>query len=366
MATWIARLEPSGRGPRLAVKDTIDVAGVPTTMGCAAVAEWAGPAVEDAACVTSARAAGARIVGKTNLHELCYGVTGINQWYGTPVNPLDSALVPGGSSSGSAVAVATDEVDVGYGTDTGGSVRIPAACCGVAGLKTTWGRVPLTGVWPLAPTLDTVGPLGRDVAGLVTGMRLLESGFTPAGEVVIVGRLRIPGVRPDHDAAVDRALASWGVEVVEVNLPGWAAADAAFEIVIATEAYTADRHLVERHPDRVGPLVARRVRAGAAVTSEAYDAALIARSAWQAELAEVFGRVQLLALPTMAIPVPALVDPAAGPGMNALTRPFNLSGSPALSLPLGGAGNSLQLIGPAYGEELLCSAGADAERAARS
>src|SRR5271167_2087131 len=156
--------------------------GVPTTAGCRAVAEQARPALADAACLEGARAAGARIVGRTNLHELALGVTGVNQWYGTPVNPLDPARVPGGSSSGSAVAVATDEADVAYGSDTGGSIRIPAACCGTTGLKTTWGRIPLDGVWPLAPSFDTIGPMARDVAGLVTGMQLLEPGFTVAGE----------------------------------------------------------------------------------------------------------------------------------------------------------------------------------------
>ena len=125
--------------------------GEQTTAGCRAVAGRAAPALRDAACLAGARAAGARIVGRTNLHELALGVTGVNPWYGTPVNPLDPALVPGGSSSGSAVAVATGEADVAYGSDTGGSVRIPAACCGIAGLKTTWGRVPLDGVWPLCP-----------------------------------------------------------------------------------------------------------------------------------------------------------------------------------------------------------------------
>lgn len=363
MSTWIRRLDDPGTGPRLAVKDVIDVAGVPTTVGCAALAETAAPAPADAACVRSARAAGVRIVGKTNLHELCYGVTGINPWYGTPRNPLDPDLVPGGSSSGSAVAVADDEADVGFGTDTGGSVRIPAACCGVAGLKTSWGRVPLAGVWPLAPTLDTVGPLARDVAGLVTGMALLEPGFAPGGQVDVVGRVRRSAVLPDHETAVDRALAAWGVRVVDVELPGWAAADDAFEAIIAWEAFRADRHLVERHPGRVGTVVANRVRAGAAVTATAYAAALTARAAWQAKLAAVLDRVQLLVLPTMATAVSALVDPEAGAGMNRLTRPFNLSGSPALSLPLGPAGHSLQLVGPDGGEELLCAAGADVERA---
>ena len=177
---------------RLAVKDLIDMAGVPTTAGCRAVADAAVPAGRDAACLAGARAAGARIVGRTNLHELALGVTGVNPWFGTPVNPLDAGLVPGGSSSGSAVAVATGEADVAFGSDTGGSVRIPAACCGVAGLKTTWGRIPLEGVWPLSPSFDTVGPMARDVAGLVTGMGLLEPGFAvDALRPARVGRLRV-------------------------------------------------------------------------------------------------------------------------------------------------------------------------------
>src|SRR5277367_5117165 len=189
MTTFITRYETTGPGVRLAVKDLIDMVGEPTTAGCRAVAERAVPAASDAACLAGAREAGARIVGRTNLHELALGVTGVNQWYGTPVNPLDSNLVPGGSSSGSAVAVATDEADVAYGSDTGGSVRIPAACCGTTGLKTTWGRVPLRGVWPLSPSFDTVGPMARAVAGLVLGMQLLEPVFVVAsGTACTVGR----------------------------------------------------------------------------------------------------------------------------------------------------------------------------------
>src|SRR5207237_4097765 len=133
----------------------------------------------------------ARVVGKVNLHELAYGTTGINPWFGTATNPLDPARVPGGSSSGSAVAVATGEADAAYGSDTGGSVRIPSACCGTAGLKTTHGRIPLDGVWPLAPSFDTIGPMARDVAGLILGMQLLEPGFAPATEAPThVGRVR--------------------------------------------------------------------------------------------------------------------------------------------------------------------------------
>src|SRR5690242_11671075 len=190
--TWIVRLDVPGHGPRLAVKDCIDVEGLPTTAGCQVVAEQASPAGRDAAVVAATRRAGARIVGKTNLTELCWSASGVNPWSGTPPNPADPLRLPGGSSSGSAVAVATGGTDAALGTDTGGSVRIPAACCGIAGLKTTWGRVPLRGVWPLAPSLDTIGPMARDVAGLITGMALLEPGFRAAAtDAVDVGLLTV-------------------------------------------------------------------------------------------------------------------------------------------------------------------------------
>ena len=206
VSTFILRLPHSDAGIRLAVKDLIDIAGVPTTAGCRAVAETAGPAEADAACMAGARAAGAAIVGKANLYELAFGASGVNEWFGTPVNPLDPGLVPGGSSSGSAVAVADGEADVAYGTDTGGSVRIPAAFCGVTGLKTTHGRMPLTGVWPLAPSLDTVGPMARDVAGAAAGMALLEPGF-------VTGRSRrrpgSPGSAPAAPRSIRASMPRW-------------------------------------------------------------------------------------------------------------------------------------------------------------
>src|SRR5436305_6651564 len=143
MTTFITKLDASGDGPRLAVKDIVDVEGVPTTAGCRAVERTAQAASADAACLTGARAAGARLVGKANLHELAMLPIGTNPWFGTPVNPLDPDLIPGGSSSGSAVAVATEEADVAIGSDTGGSARVPSARCGTAGRKTTHGRVSL-------------------------------------------------------------------------------------------------------------------------------------------------------------------------------------------------------------------------------
>ena len=237
--------------------------GVPTTAGCRAVAEEAEPAAADAACLAGARAAGAVIVGRTNLHEFALGVTGINPWYGTPENPLDPRLVPGGSSSGSAVAVATGEADVAFGSDTGGSVRIPAACCGTAGLKTTWGRVPLDGVWPLSPSFDTVGPMARDVAGVVLGMQLLEPGFEVGDAAGIrVGRLRVDA-HPAIEAAIDVALRTSEWPVTDIDEPSWDGVTAAAGILLVSEAWETDHELVARNPGKVGSDVVNRLTLGA-------------------------------------------------------------------------------------------------------
>ena len=136
---------------RLAVKDLIDMKGVVTTAGSEFLAKHSSPAKRDAKCLAIARQSGVQFVGKTNLSELAVAVSGMNAYYGTPRNPLDRGRIPGGSSSGSAVAVANDEADVAFGTDTAGSIRVPAACCGVVDLKTTFGLVPIDGVYPIAP-----------------------------------------------------------------------------------------------------------------------------------------------------------------------------------------------------------------------
>lgn len=371
MSTFTLRLDEGRGGPRVAVKDLIDMAGLPTTAGCRAVARRAGPAEGDAACLAGLRAAQARgearIVGRTNLHELAFGINGINPWYGTPVNPLDPLRVPGGSSSGSAVAVAAGEADLGIGSDTGGSVRLPAACCGIAGLKTTWGRVPLDGVWPLAASLDTVGPLARDVAGLAQAMSLLEPGFAVSPDrPSVVGRLRLPAA-PYVDQAVDGALRAAGFAVQGLGpevLDGWAAATAPTGRLLAAEAWQAQHVLVEQDPGGIGDDVRGRLLTGGEVDAAELTAVRQVGAGWKALLDSTFARVELIALPTLLDDPPLLTEAGRMYDLRA-TMPVNLAGLPAVSLPIPGRRlpASLQLIGPAGSEERLLAAAAAVEAA---
>jgi amidase len=374
VATFITRLPvtPAAAGSvRLAVKDLIDVAGVPTTAGSRAVAETAGPADRDAPCLAGARAAGAVIVGKANLHELAYGGAGLNEWFGTPVNPFDARLLPGGSSSGSAVAVADGDADIAYGSDTGGSIRVPAAFCGITGLKTTHGRVSLDGVWPLAPSLDTVGPMARDVAGVAAGMALLEPGFTvDALPAQRVGRVWPAGfdVDPAIDAAVDAALVRSGLTAAAIDLPGWMDAREACGVIIDAEAVESNRDLLADPSRRalLGANVLERLTGAETVTpDQVADARALARR-WRDALSGALRAAGgVLALPTVPF-FPPLVTHAAGLHFTAFTNPVNLAGFPALALPVPSAGPlpaSLQLIGLPGSEALLLATGALIESA---
>jgi amidase len=369
MSTWITQLEPPpGDGPRLAVKDAIDVEGVVTTDGSVVLAEQGVPAKADAACVASARAAGARIVGKTNLHELCAGGTGQNPHFGTPRNPQHPARIPGGSSSGSAVAVATGEADIALGTDTAGSIRTPAACCGVAGLKTTFGRIPTDGVMPLAPSLDVVGPMARDVEGVIAGMQLLEHGFAPADRPVrMIGRLQTLRADPLINALIDMTLRASEIEIHDEELAGWRrAADDTFTILCG-EAVQVFRELYTEHRDELGEDVAARLDRGAAFRPETLSDALANREPWRAAFAAVFKRVDLVALPGMPWFPPLLGQSGIPP--NPAASPVNLAGHPALSIPMppvNGLRPSLQLIGPDGSEERLVATGLHLQRAAAS
>jgi amidase len=384
VTTFIVRLSESGIGdqppaagrssrphPRLAVKDLIDIEGLPTTAGSRAVADLAGPAGSDAACMAGARAADAVIVGKTNLVELAYGASGVNEWFGTPVNPLDPGLLPGGSSSGSAVAVGNGDADVAYGSDTGGSIRIPAAYCGIAGLKTTHGRIPLDGVWPLAPSLDTVGPMAADVSGLAVGMALLEPGFHVASAPAArLGRLRVAdlAIDPRIDAATDAAVAASGLAVTELDLAGWRDSLRAFGTIFAVEAASANAALMADPVSR-GKLnegIRAELARGSEIPTDRLDRARDYQRAWRTRLADLLTSADLLVLPTAAVFAPPLEE-AWQHNHTQCTAPLNLAGLPALALPVRSGHRlpaSMQLIGPAGSEELLLATGAVIEAAA--
>jgi amidase len=366
MGTWIVRMAPEGAGPRLAVKDCIDVAGVPTTVGCPVVAEMAEPAVTDAAVVATARDSGARITGKTALTELCWSASGVNHWAGTPVNPKDPRRVPGGSSSGSAVAVATGEADVALGTDTGGSIRIPAACCGVAGLKTAWGRVPAKGVYPLAPSLDVVGPIGKDVAAVELGMRLIEPGFAaPARAELTAARLGVigvdGGVDPAIDAAVDRALEAAGVAVTHVACCDFSVALQAASVIIDAEGFRCNAYLMP-YLSQLSPFIQRNMERGARLSRADRAAADRTRDVVKAAFRSLLADFPVLVLPTLTAQPPLLGQ--RGFPLTLLTAPVNLAGLAALALPVpaeGGVIASLQVVGAA--EETVVAFGRAVEAA---
>jgi amidase len=254
------------------------------------------------------------------------------------------------------------EADVALGSDTGGSVRIPSACCGTAGLKTTYGRVPLDGVWPLASSLDTVGPMAATVDGLITGMRLLEPGFTVAGTPArTIGRLRTSG-RPEIEEAIDRALKTAEFGVITLDWDGFETGTNIFTTIFLAEAWDADHALAAAHPDSVGTDIAQLLAMNDLFRPGLADARARLGS-WRQSLLDLFAQAELLALPTMPVFPPRLDDLTPNSLVDIIiqtsqyTGLFNAAGVPCTAQPVRAAGSpipaSLQLVGPIRGEELL-------------
>lgn len=355
---FVERMELGGSGPRVGVKDSIDIAGFATRMASACLADTP-PAAQHAAVVQSLLEAGCRIVGKTNMHELAYGVTGINRWSGTPANPQAPGRVPGGSSSGSAVAVAARLVDFALGTDTGGSIRIPAACCGVYGLKPSYGRVSRCGVHPARSTLDCVGPLARDLPMIERAMRTIDPSFRPQGAPAraTVGWVQVEA-NPEVAAAARTVLAAADISVRSISLPSFAAAFAAGLAIIGAETWAAFGHLIEC--ERLGADVRTRLLASREISSADVVAAESVRGVFRAEIDEALTHVDALALPTLPdlpLSLAAAADARVALHSSSCVRQFNLSGHPALTLPIRvqGCPVGLQLVARAGADEALCA-----------
>jgi amidase len=370
-------------GLRLAVKDLIDVKGVVTTAGSQHIAMTSAPAAEDAACLRLARERNVTLVGKTNLTELAVTVSGQNRYFGTPVNRADgeSKVIPGGSSSGSAVAIENSLADVAFGTDSGGSIRVPAACCGIYGLKTTFGLVSTKGVFPIAPKhLDTVGPMARDIPHLVQGMDLLQEGFAtryeaavaakPSARQIRIGRFYVGGTSPAIDKAIDDALLAKGFKVVNLNKsfkPKWEQAEKDGKTVALAGSWINNgKYMNERGVSPITNLVLLQAEVE---YNTKYKDALKRKARWQRDLARVFEEVDFIALPTMQNLPPRLPFFRTDVVFEWMvfnmqnTLAVNYAGNPAIAIPIAmpPAGEktpvtSLQLIGPRRSEAGLINA----------
>jgi aspartyl-tRNA(Asn)/glutamyl-tRNA(Gln) amidotransferase subunit A len=350
-------------GTPLAVKDLIDTAGLTTTYGSAIFRDHVPE--RSAACVAVLEEAGYAVMGKTNLHEFAYGVTSDNPHFGAVVNPLDARRIPGGSSGGNGAALAAGLCDLAVGTDSAGSVRFPAACCGVVGFKPTWGTIPAEGVFPLAPSFDTVGPMARSVAGcveLMSAFGLEEVDPEAAGGVraaVAWTQLADPLVR----TRVEEAAAQLAdVRQVDFPLPG--------DVTPAFQAEAAEVHreLFAEHADLYGENVRHKVELALAVSDEAAAAARAEREAYRSRALEALAGFDVVLTPTIPMVAPPIGvgDLALRERMMSVTRPFSAAGWPALALPCGPAEDglpaSLQIAARPGDDALVLAVGAVLER----
>ena len=355
-------------GVPVSIKDLVDVQGVPTTAG-SRIREGH-IAGSDAPIVTHLRQAGAVLLGKTNLHEVAYGTTSEESAFGPVRNPHGLTRSPGGSSGGSAVSLAAGMALGSIGSDTGGSIRVPASACGTVGLKPTYGEVSAEGVFPLARSLDHVGPLARTVTDAWLVYRaMLGSTVWPelAPRPVSDLRLGLPRgyfcdllddeVRTRFDEAI-AALRLAGARVDEVDIPHAPVTPAVYLHIHASEATACHLATLDAVPERYSPTIRLRLEMGRYIQAGDYIRAMNAREVLRNEVDAAIGDYDGLVLPTLPIPAPPVGAESVSIGgeqvlvralMLRLTQLFNLTGHPAVSMPCGrtsqGLPCGLQLVG---------------------
>ncbi len=365
-------------GVAVGVKDLIDVAGLPTRCGSAILCD-APPAAADAPIVARLRQAGAVIVGKLHTHEFAYGPIGDAAATGPARNPHDLSRITGGSSSGSAAAVGAGHLALAIGTDTGASVRTPAALCGVAGLKPRRGALPDAGVFPLAESFDTVGLLAADPASVACAWDALHgrtaSGWRPAGPGLLGLRVGLPDdpywatadpVLTEAVGAAARDLERAGAEIVEVSTPDIAELAATYPVITGAEAYATHREWFGTRRDEYQPATVERLAEQAEAPAHRYvDAQRTRRLLGDRLLAHVGATADLLLTATTrlrATPIGASEVDGLGvrPAMLGLTSPFNVTDRPAVSVPVTvqGLPAGVQLAGITVGESAVLAAAA--------
>ncbi|MBK8780413.1 MAG: Asp-tRNA(Asn)/Glu-tRNA(Gln) amidotransferase subunit GatA [Anaerolineales bacterium] len=349
------------QGIPIAVKDLYNTKGIRTTGGSKFFSDNI-PA-EDAFVVQKIKKAGGQIIGKTNTHEIALGVTNNNPHFGACRNPWDITRTPGGSSGGSAVAVATGMAMAAIGTDTGGSIRIPAALCGVVGLKPTYGRVSLRGILPLSWNLDHAGPITRKVEDAALMLQVM-GGYDDQDPTCVK---TLPGDYSSHlmDSMVERKIAlavgnfieevtdpeileavrkaakvleEQGVIVTEVNMDFLREAAQANALMTQADGAAFHRERLKEHPDWFGADVRQRLETGSAFSSSEYVLARRTQAEVRRKCELMFDQFDMLILPTTPIAAPVLEGENAVERARQLTRftsPFNLTGLPALTVPCG-------------------------------
>lgn len=371
-------------GVPISVKDLFDVQGTPTT--AASRVRDGHVATRDAAAISRLRQAGAVIVGKTNLHEFAFGTTNEDSAFGPARHPLDAARSPGGSSGGSAASVLAGMALGTLGTDTGGSIRIPAAICGLVGLKPTGGELSTEGVVPLSATLDHVGPLASTVTDAWhlfhalhgrPSLRSLEAGPVRGRRFAIPRAyfcdLLDEDVRTAFEAAVS-ALRTAGATIDDVTIPTAPLIAPIYLHLVLGDAAPYHADALERTPERYTPPVRLRLEMARYVLAEDYVRALEGRAVLRREVDRALSGADALLLPTVPIPAPAIgaasiaVGGAEQPVRNVmlrLTQLFNITGHPAISLPCGrtssGLPCGLQLVGTRLQTDALVHLARDVE-----
>jgi aspartyl-tRNA(Asn)/glutamyl-tRNA(Gln) amidotransferase subunit A len=361
-------------GVPIAIKDNIATRGLRTTAGSRVLADWIPE--RDAPVVRDLRAAGAIVLGKTNLHEFAYGGTCSNVEFGAVRNPWDLAHVPGGSSGGSGAALAASLCPTALGTDTAGSVRLPAAQCGVVGLKPTYGRISIEDVIPLAWSLDHVGPMARTVADVALVYGALASAPPAAEQKGIAGlRLGVPrtyffeALQPDVEAALEGALVALrelGAVLVDVEWPGVEVSNSATWTIILAEASAYHRPWFRTRPEAYSAETRANLELGEFLPAGDYVQAQRVRSVLKASVREVLQRVDALVTPSLAITPPRIGQTAVevggkvkaiNPVFIRLADPFNLTGLPAISVPCGfgtdGLPIGLQIAAAPFAEDTV-------------